>query len=424
MKKFEYKEGGTLERVMVGGMLILVAFLFSRPEVSNNWRIGLALLGLAALASRLVVSTSGQAVSRTVKNIFFAWLGFVAVTVVASALGATFAVAALELVRGFLLPAIIPFLLFAYFRDQRRFGRLFMAVIATVALAMGRNLFQYFSEWQSSGMLLPNIHLHRPYSDALIFGLPFLIGAGIYFKGRRVVAAGSLILTIVALLMVALTGARGAWLAAAAIILLYLVIYRDRRLTIAAMAALGVIVLGMFTFIPAEIGMNRINQGLDTSLRTTGTWGPALEMIGDRPLLGYGYGGKVFHQEFNRRAPESPHWSIRQSMGPHSLFLDVAFSTGGIGFAILMYVFFAPVVMMCRLLLFLDRHHDRRSPLYTTGVVLLAVFGGFILTQGMVEGRSWPPIAVWLGLSLIWIQLVTDFIDNLNLPRAGEPHAE
>lgn len=237
-------------------------------------------------------------------------------------------------------------------------------------------------------------------------------------------ALACLILTVVALLMVALTGARGAWLAAAAVVMLYLLMYRDRRLMIATSAALAVFALGLFSFIPPEIGMNRINQGLDTSLRTTGTWGPALEMVADRPLLGYGYGGEVFHQEFNRRVPASPHWSIRQSLGPHNLFLDVAFATGGIGLALLMYVLFSAVLIMGRLLRALDRHHVRCSPLYIGGVALLAVFSGFILAQGAVEERSWPPITLWLGLCLVWIQLATDLIEQLNLRRDGEVRVE
>ena len=148
MKKNECR-GRLLEHVIVGGMLILVAFLFSRPEVSNSWRIGLALLGLVALASRLASPPPQKAISRAVKQVFFAWLGFVLITVVASALGATFTVAALELVRGFLLPATIPFLLFAFFRDLNRFGWLCMAVVGDAApeYSFTSFLFRCFDLW-------------------------------------------------------------------------------------------------------------------------------------------------------------------------------------------------------------------------------------------------------------------------------------
>lgn len=393
----------SLDNAARAGLFLLAALLFRRPEVAFGWRAGLALLIVLSALSWL----SGRRLpwreeDRQVKSLLLGWSGFVALVLGTAVLGETFAVAPIDLARGFLLPAALPFIILTWVREERHLRLLFVAFVIGAVLLMGRNVAQYVAEWRVAGRFDPNILLHRPYSDGLVFSLPFLFAGAIHLRGKPF-GIGCLMLAMIDLLMIAMTGARGAWLAAGGIVLLYLVVYRSRGMMMIVAAAVVTVAVGMVTFIPPELGLNRIRQGFDTSLRTTATWGPALEMIAERPLTGYGYGPEVFHQEFNRRAPTSPHWSVQQSLGPHSFFLDIGFSAGVIGLATFAGVLAVVALRMARHLRCLER--ERRHLMVLAGVALLGVLIGPIVVQGMIEGRSWPPVAFWLGLSLAWIRL-------------------
>lgn len=393
----------SLENAVLAGLFLLAALLFRRPDVAFGWRAGLLLLiALSAISWSSGRRLPWRETDRQVKSLLLGWSGFVALVLATAALGETFAVAPIDLVRGFLLPAVLPFVILAWVRDEGHLHLLFIAFVAGAVLLMGRNVGQYAAEWSVAGRFDPNILLHRPYSDGLVFSLPFLF-AGVVFLRGKLLGICCLLLVMIDLLMIAMTGARGAWLAAATIVLLYLVVYRSRGMVVAVAAAVATVAVGMVTFIPPELGLNRIHQGFDTSLRATGTWGPALEMIAERPLTGYGYGPEVFHQEFNRRVPMSPHWSVLQSVGPHSFFLDIGFSAGMIGLAAFASMLGAVVFRMARHLRCLKR--ERRHLMFLAGLALLGVLLGFIVIQGLVEGRSWPPVAFWLGLSLAWLRL-------------------
>lgn len=395
----------SLENAVLGGTFLLALLLFRRPDAASGWRAGLLLLivlsAIPWLSGRHLPWREGD---RHVKSLLLGWSGFVAIVLVTALMGETFAVAPVDLARGFLLPAALPFVILTWVRDERNLRLLFIAFFAGAVVLMGRNAGQYAVEWSVAGRFDPNILLHRPYGDGLVFSLPFLFAGAIYLRGK-LLGIGCLLLAMVDLLMIAMTGARGAWLAAATIVLLYLVVYRSRGLTIAVSAAIAAVVVGMVTFIPPELGLNRIHQGFDTSLRTTGTWGPALEMIAERPLTGYGYGPEVFHREFNRRAPTAPHWSVQQSMGPHSLFLDIGFSAGVIGLTAFVGTLVALAFRISHHLSCLGRERDRNPFLFLAGIALLGLLMGSIVVQGLVEGRSWPPIGFWLGLSLAWLRL-------------------
>jgi O-antigen ligase len=144
---------------------------------------------------------------------------------------------------------------------------------------------------------------------------------------------------------------------------------------------------------------------MDTSNRTAGTWGPAIEMIRDRPLLGYGLGDDVFHQEFNRRVVTAEHWTIRQSLGPHSFFLALGFAAGLPALLVLLLLFGLAVWPMGRRVpsLLADKGAARSFGL--SGVALLAAVSGTYAVIGNVENLNWNLFGFWLGMSMVWLQL-------------------
>jgi O-antigen ligase len=387
------------------GLLLLTVFVLRNPDVRSAWRAGLLLLGVLSLAGWLVFRPARwKGIVPQVRRLVLAGMAFVAIVDVASLAGPTVEVAPEQFFLGFLLPVLIPWLIFRHVRDRERWDWL-MAVFAVAALILVfRNLAQYVQEWLALGKLSSDVNLHRRFAVNLVFGLPFLLWIAVGSRQRWLAATGWL-LAIVSLVMIVATGARGAWLGAFVVIMIYLLFLRSRRLFAASAAGLAIAVIAGLTVIPPELVVNKIQQGMDTSNRTAGTWGPAIEMIRDRPLLGYGLGDDVFHQEFNRRVVTAEHWTIRQSLGPHSFFLALGFAAG------------LPALLVLLLLLWLALWPmGRRVPTHLaaggaarsfglSGVALLAAVSGAYVVIGNVENLNWNLFGFWLGMSMVWLQL-------------------
>ena len=363
------------------------------------------LLGVLSLAGWLVFRPAlWKGIVPQVRRLALAGMAFVAIVVVASLAGPTVEVAPEQFFLGFLLPVLIPWLIFRHVRDRERWGWL-MAVFAVAALILVfRNLAQYVQEWLALGKLSSDVHLHRRFAVNLVFGLPFLLWIAVGSRQRWLAATGWL-LAIVSLVMIVATGARGAWLGAFVVIMIYLLFLRSRRLFAASAAGLAIAVIAGLTVIPPELVVNKIQQGMDTSNRTAGTWGPAIEMIRDRPLLGYGLGDDVFHQEFNRRVVTAEHWTIRQSLGPHSFFLALGFAAGLPALLVLLLLFWLAVWPMGRRVPTHLAAGGAARSFGLSGIALLAAVSGAYVVIGNVENLNWNLFGFWLGMSMVWLQL-------------------
>lgn len=396
-----------LEKAAFGGLLLLTLLMLRHADVSSAWRAGLVIVcGLSVAYHASARRWPWQGLLPQVRQLLLGWLLFVLVMIVASLAGTTWELARTQALQDFLLPATVPLLLAAHVRDQGRWKILLLILCAAMLMAMGRNFGQYVGEWSKLGGIPSDITRHRNYSGPLVFGLPMLLFFAVTARQAwgRAIGWG---LVVLALLMVIGTGARGAWLGALAVVVIFLVLLRDRRLlVIAGVGAALAIAIGL-AIVPPELLADRLRQGFDTSLRTTGTWGPALEMIGERPLLGFGYGNDVFHAEFNQRAATATHWSFRQSIGPHSFFLATAFAAGGLGLLCLLAVLALAIWRLVGCLRQLTKRLGGRDPSALSGVAMLAIVSGSYLIIGMVENGNWHLFGYWLGLTLAWIQVST-----------------
>ena len=387
------------------GLLLLTVFVLRNPDVRSAWRAGLLLLGVLSLAGWLVFRPARwKGIVPQVRRLVLAGMAFVAIVDVASLAGPTVEVAPEQFFLGFLLPVLIPWLIFRHVRDRERWDWL-MAVFAVAALILVfRNLAQYVQEWLALGKLSSDVNLHRRFAVNLVFGLPFLLWIAVGSRQRWLAATGWL-LAIVSLVMIVATGARGAWLGAFVVIMIYLLFLRSRRLFAASAAGLAIAVIAGLTVIPPELVVNKIQLGMDTSNRTAGTWGPAIEMIRDRPLLGYGLGDDVFHQEFNRRVVTAEHWTIRQSLGPHSFFLALGFAAGLPALLVLLLLFWLAVWPMGRRVPTHLAAGGAARSFGLSGIALLAAVSGAYVVIGNVENLNWNLFGFWLGMSMVWLQL-------------------
>lgn len=228
---------------------------------------------------------------------------------------------------------VAPVLVFLLSNRRSRDWLGFIFALAGIFVAIS-NLNQYIREYAAGSGIMKDIMMHRDFSIPLIAYIPFSLYCCFVARKNAYRIFWAVTLSIQIIMLFA-TGARGAWVALFASFIIWLFYSKSAFFRKSALIGfLGLFAISAF-ILPQEILVNKVRQGADTTLRTTGTWGPALEMSMEKPLLGFGYGNQVFHDEFNKRANERP-WSIKQSLGPHSLYLDILFSGGVVGLLLLL----------------------------------------------------------------------------------------
>lgn len=277
------------------------------------------------------------------------------------------------------------------FRQPGRRSKLLLVMSFAAFTTVAASIYQYAIELVQLGHVSDNIHLHRDYADGLIFFIPYVFAYTCLAKTKW---WGAALLIILGVLLMA-TGARGAWFGLLFGMTLWLFFrFRLRAVIIASSSLAILVVLGIF-FIPQHLFMGKLAQGFDTSHRTSGTWGPTMEMINERPMFGFGFGKDIFHNEFNSRVDTHPNWSIRKSIGPHSSYLAIGFAAGYIGL-LAMLIFYSRFMFDGFRLL-------KNNPPDKDHLVLLATLSSFValyLVRGIVEVVPWPAIGFHVGILL------------------------
>lgn len=264
------------------------------------------------------------------------------------------------------------------------------------------NGLQYLDEWLTDPARLLNIKSHRGWGHPLVLFLPFALMQMRLSEGRSFWPW--LLLILVESAMIIATGARGAWLAMLAVLVVWGIAGFTRKQLVSVGLGTFALVLVAYFALPSFLLRDRIEQGFDTSMRTTGTWGPAIEMMDERPLLGFGFGKEAFNREFNRRAPDREQWSIKQSKGAHSIFFEAGFAGGYLALAGITLLFGATLVYGYRGIRRLGLPEDRLLAL-----AAVSSFIGFYVTRGALESVRWSPLIILLGI-----------IVYLSSPRPGK----
>lgn len=271
---------------------------------------------------------------------------------------------------------------------RRLLARLIAFVGVVIVFANGM---QYVHEWLTDPSRLLDVKAHRGWGHPLVFLLPFALMQIRLSTGRA--SHLWLLLALAEGAMIIATGARGAWLAMLAVILVWAVAGFNRKQLLRLAAGSFVILLVAYFVLPSFIIRDKIGQGFDTSSRTTGTWGPAIEMMDERPTLGFGFGKETFNREFNSRAPEREAWSIKHSKGPHSIYLEAGFAGG--------YPALAGIILLFGAIATYGYIGVRRCLLPEDRFFVLAAtssFVGFYLTRGAMETIRWSPLIILLGI--------------------------
>ncbi|MFB9886478.1 O-antigen ligase family protein [Balneatrix alpica] len=273
-------------------------------------------------------------------------------------------------------------------------ARWLLACLAGSALLLnGFNLWQYWQEYQLLGGAPEDIWAHRPYSDAMVLLLPFMLMAWWHASTRSSQLIWIGLLTLHGILLLG-TGARSAWLAVAFIGLAWLLLHLNRRLLFAsALVALAGLLLA-FALLPDYL-LDRLTQTSSSGRTGGGTWSSAWELIQQAPWQGHGFGAFLYDQIYNAAAPLHPHWLFTESMGPHNLWLTHWFY-GGLPFLLATMTF-------CAILLYCNGQACRGLPQQSWQrslllAISLSLFGGFIV-RGQFETPELQFWGVLLGLS-------------------------
>lgn len=281
---------------------------------------------------------------------------------------------------------ILPALFFLLDDPQRR-RWLGLALAAWGGVIVLLNGAQYVREFIEGSERLLDIKAHRGWGHPLVYFLPFALMQAALARGRAAMLWYALFAVEAA--MIFATGARGAWLALFAVLALWGMYYLDKRRAMILLAIGVVLAAASYLLLPPNLFKDRVHQGADTSLRTSGTWGPAIQMMDERPLLGFGFGKEIFNREFNRRAPDEAGWSIKKSKGPHSIYLEAGFAGGYPGLALITLLFVATFGYAWRAVVTCADVEEKAFAL-----AAWASFTGFYITRGAFESVRWAPMII------------------------------
>ena len=290
-------------------------------------------------------------------------------------------------------------------RDPKRL-RFFCVFLACLAFALCAletvtiaGLLRANAEW----VLRYGSNSVREFGPGLVFCLPFLLVFALR-PHARVHRAWIILGILYAGVMIALTGARGAWLATTCALIAVATLRANWRVLLIFVPVVAAFTVLAQTSLGGYMLKRAMNAGWSASDRIESTWGPAYEMAALQPLRGYGVAPERFHTEFRRQRPTHPKWKIPESIGPHSMYLEVAFA-GGIPALLVLLALLARACMVAL------RHGvvDRRKPLAGNmatssgpdesliACALLASLVASYLIFGIVESLLWEPLGILLG---------------------------
>lgn len=283
--------------------------------------------------------------------------------------------------------------------NPRNARYLLMALMAGGLVVVVRQAGLHVQSWQSGDSWFPTygqagFYWLRPLGEAYAVYLPALLAVIFIVPSTRKKAALTALAAIEAALLMA-TGLRGVWLGVAvAAAAAAGITGRWKHLAALAVVAVAGIAVVLLAY-PDSIVGERLARGFDTSQRVSGTWEPAVTLILEHPWRGYGYGLPVFHEAYNAAAPANPQWSIRDSIGPHNIYLGAWFA-GGIGMVVVM------LWVLTEMILVLARRMSDTSDVATSALALatLSALTASYIVHGFFEDKQWLAFGILAGFAL------------------------
>ncbi|GAA5784512.1 O-antigen ligase family protein [Chitiniphilus shinanonensis] len=212
--------------------------------------------------------------------------------------------------------------------SERQFGRiLFLLAILLFARNVQMLIFGYHHPVFLGGIYIidPTIHIrYRNQADHIIVLLPFLLAWLLNTRTRKhaYLAMGA---CLVEAILLASTGWRGAFLGFVAAVTAVLVFYRAWG-PLLAMAG-SILLLPLFALLSkGNLIASALSRGTNDNSRISLIWKPVLNMIGEQPYTGYGFGQRRFIEVFQQYAAHHPNSLIPPDA--HNMVLNFAMAAG------------------------------------------------------------------------------------------------
>ncbi len=269
---------------------------------------------------------------------------------------------------------------------------LLMSFIVSLVVILLVELSRYYAAYQH-GILPFTTYDFRHVSDALVFFFPIL--PILWYLSPKSKLIYFYVLSAVFLFVLLGTLARGAWVAIAVSGLLFLCFKRPWKL-IGVVLCLSLVSLVSIKSIYPDASKKlfyKLEQTDSTHRYTNGTQGTALELIKGNPIIGYGFGDKIYHEKYNSVIKEHPEWTFKTSIGPHNIWLYIWFGAGIAG----LIAFSAVFLSMCYSSIKEIKTASAEPEIYFAFIALLLSLIGFYLVRGMFEQVDLKPLGVLLG---------------------------
>jgi O-antigen ligase len=252
--------------------------------------------------------------------------------------------------------------------------------------------FGYYQDYMVKGLPFGTNFDHRELSYGLLVCLPFAMVFLRHVRGALKYFA----MLLVALLIASLIGtlARGAWLAALVVLVIWVLHYGYWKQSLIVVLAAATFALSWIALQP-ETALARKLQQTDSNLRWNGgVQSAAIDLILESPWQGYGFGDEIYARVYNERVSDHPEWTVRASMGPHNMVLRMWFGCGIAGLLAILTLYLAICRTSWRLL------RETSGIVHDAIFAVLLVFVGAIFVRGLFESAYMNHLG-WISAMLM-----------------------
>lgn len=233
----------------------------------------------------------------------------------------------------------------------------------------------------------------RNHADHIVLLAPFVITVTLSWRRWYLTAA---MLLAVEVVLLAMTGWRGAWLGLFGGCLFVLVYFRTWKiLGFLVLLMLSVGVIGSFV-LDGNIVDQALRRGVGDSNRIELVWKPVLDLLSVSNWQGYGFGSARFIEVFSGYAAAHPEKGIPHFPDPHNMVLAFTMAAGWLG-ALAFVTLLALGIALC--VRHLRREDTPESRALTTGVV--ASWVGVYGILGLTDQPYYNNLALLMALTSI-----------------------
>lgn len=234
---------------------------------------------------------------------------------------------------------------------------------------------------------------YRNHGDHIVLLVPFVMTVALSW--RRWYPAAALLL-VAEVILLAMTGWRGAWVGLFGACLLILLHFRAWKILGFLAVLLVSVGLASLFALDGNIVGQALRRGVSDSHRVDLVWKPVLDIISDSNWLGYGFGSARFMEVFAGYVAAHPEKSLIPFPDPHNMVLAFAMAAGWLG-ALGFVILLALSIALCVDRLRRDDMPENRALTVGTVASWVGVYG----ILGLTDQPYYSNLALLMALTSI-----------------------